>query len=271
LIWSIKDSSRLKSFIIYKDTVAGTSKLFDSTLASKRKYIDSLDKIKNIVYYYKIKATDRDNAESIFSNEQRTISFSPPAAVSPTNLSVKNDTSILFKWRKIPNALKYNLEFGTDSTFGTSTKIQLADTMYAKNFNQNTNYYWRVQTLDTTHFSSYSAISSFQTLILAPSLDSIKPGNRLDTLSWSMKSINNLKYFKIYRDTVSAPTKLLDSISGEARRYIDTLSLQNNKKYFYRIIAGNLQNIESDFSNVLNVVPVNSLPKAIKLVNKILF
>ena len=268
LIWSIKDSSRLKSFIIYKDTVAGTSKLFDSTLASKRKYIDSLDKIKNVVYYYKIKATDRDNAESIFSNEQRTISFSPPSVISPINLSVKNDTSILFKWRKIPNALKYNLEFSTDSTFRTSTKIQLADTVYVRYLNQNTNYYWRVQTLDTTHFSSYSAISRFQTLILAPSLDSIKPGNRLDTLSWSMKSINNLKYFKIYRDTVSAPTKLLDSISGDARRYIDTISLQNNKKYFYRIVAGNLQNIESDFSNVLNVVPVNSLPKAIKLVNK---
>ena len=268
LSWSIKDSSRLKSFMIYKDTIAGTSKLFDSTLASKRKYIDSLDKVKNVVYYYKIKATDRDNTESIFSNELRSISFTPPSTVSPINLSVKNDTSILFKWRKIPNALKYNLEFGTDSTFRTSTKIQLSDTVYAKNLNQNTNYYWRVQTLDTTHFSSYSVISRFQTIISPPSLDSIKAGNKVDTLSWSVKDVNNLKYFKIYRDTVLTPTKLLDSVSGNIRRYIDTISLQNNKKYYYRILAGNQENIESNFSNILNVIPVNTLPKSVKLENR---
>jgi N-acetylneuraminic acid mutarotase len=268
LSWSVKDSSRLKSFIIYKDTVTGSSKLLDSTLASKRSYIDSLDRIKNVVYFYKIKAINRDNIESVFSNVLRTISFSPPSAVSPTNLSVKNDTSAIFKWRKIPNALKYNLEFGTDSTFRTSTKIQLADTMYAKNLNQNTDYYWRVQTLDTTRFSSYSAISRFQTFILAPSLDSVKPGNKVDTLSWSVKGVNDLKYFKIYRDTVASPTKFLDSVSGNARRYIDTISLQNNKKYYYRILAGNQQNIESNFSNILNAIPVNALPKSVKLVNR---
>ena len=125
-----------------------------------------------------------------------------------------------------------------------------------------------VYSVITTQLGCESLKSANVLFILVPSLDSIKPGNRLDTLSWSVKDVSNLKYFKIYRDTVSSPTKLLDSVSGNVRRYIDTISLQNNKKYFYRIVAGNQQNNESDFSNVLNVIPFNSLPKPVKLANR---
>jgi outer membrane protein assembly factor BamB len=61
---------------------------------------------------------------------------------------------------------------------------------------------------------------------------------------------------------------LLDSISGSLSTYIDKTNLQLNIKYYYRIIAGNQQNIESDYSNILTATPINTLPKAIKLVNK---
>ena len=103
---------------------------------------------------------------------------------------------------------------------------------------------------------------------MAPNLNSVTPSNRIDTIKWSVQSSNNIKYFKIFRDTVTDPKVLLDSISSSLRTYIDTSKLQLNKKYFYSIITGNNENIESGFSNVLSATPFNTNPKTVALINK---
>ena len=66
-------------------------------------------------------------------------------------------------------------------------------------FTENKNYYWRVQTQDTVHYSNWSNFNRFQTFLIPPIISAVKAGNRVDTISWSIKNTTNVKYFKIYR------------------------------------------------------------------------
>jgi len=254
---------------IYKGTSVSPSIKYDSTILS-RSYSDSANNIFNTILYYRITSIGSGLNESSYSNEIRTISFKPSTLLSPINLAVKSDTTCKFVWSKIPNALSYKLQYSVDSLFTTNVIEQVVtDTSYTKaGLEENKNYYWRVQTQDTVHYSNWSNFNRFQTFLIPPIISAVKAGNRVDTIIWSIKNTTNVKYFKIYRDTVTNPIKLLDSISGSLSTYIDKISLQLNIKYYYRIIAGNQQNIESDYSNILAATPTNTLPKAIKLVNK---
>ena len=259
----------VNKFRIYKSNSNNPITKTDSTLLVSS-YTDSLNQIFNTPLYYRVTSLGPNNLESGYSNELRTIAFNPPVLASPIDKFVKADLSINFKWATIPNATKYKLQFSTDSNFinGVS-EINQIDTSYSKSgLIDNTTYYWKVQTWDSLHYSVWSKINRFQTYILPPTFTKLMMGNKIDTLFWTVANSTNLKYFKIYRDTVAEPVKLLDSIAGNLTTYIDTNKLQLNVRYYYRIIAGNNQNLESDYSNILNGKPFNRPPVVTKLLDK---
>lgn len=254
---------------IYKGTSVSPSIKYDSTILS-RSYSDSANNIFNTILYYRITSIGSGLNESSYSNEIRTISFKPSTLLSPVNLAVKSDTICKFIWSKISNALSYKLQYSQDSLFVSNVNEQIvSDTSYTKvGLAENKNYYWRVQTQDTVHYSSWSNFNRFQTFLIPPIISAVKAGNKVDTISWSIKNTSNVKYFKIYRDTTNNPVKLLDSISKDIRSYIDTSKLILNLKYYYRIVVGNTNNIESDFSNSIYGIPFNTKPISLKLQSK---
>ncbi len=134
----------------------------------------------------------------------------------------------------------------------------------------NTNYFWRVRVGDENGFGFWSSINKFQTYIEPPILSIINPGNKVDTLFWTLRG-DSTRYLKtyIYRDTVENPTTLIDSTFGSVSTYIDTLSLKINKKYHYRLRVVNIENTISDFSQNLAGIPFNKKPTALGLVEKI--
>ena len=254
---------------IYKGTSVSPSIKYDSTILS-RSYSDSTNNIFNTILYYRITSIGSGLNESSYSNEIRTISFKPSTLQSPINLAVKSDTICKFIWSKIPNALSYKLQYSQDSLFVSNVNEQIvSDTSYTKvGLAENKNYYWRIQTQDTVHYSNWSNFNRFQTFLIPPIISAVKAGNKVDTISWSIKSTSNIKYFKIYRDTTNNPVKLLDSISKDIRSYIDTSRLVLNKKYYYRVVVGNVTNIESDYSNSIYSTPYNTKPVSVKLQSK---
>ena len=268
--WSIKNTTNVKYFKIYRDTVTNPIKLLDSVGKDIRAYADASNLILNTKYYYRVVVGNNDNVESSYSNEIKSIVFGASTLLSPINLAVKSDTTCMFVWSKIPNALSYKLQYSEDSLFATNVIEQVVtDTSYTKaGLSENKNYYWRVQTQDTVHYSNWSNFNRFQTFLIPPIISAVKAGNRVDTISWSIKNTTNVKYFKIYRDTIANPQIVLDSIAGSLRTYIDTTKLQLNKKYYYSLITGNNENIESTYSNELSATPFNTLPRTIALTNK---
>lgn len=260
----------VNKLLIYKSIDPNPNFKSDST-SLLSSYVDSSNQYFNTPLYYRISSKGASNIESGFSNEIRTIAFTAPVLKSPYNNSVKNDLSVSIRWGKIPNATKYKIQFSKDSSFVVNVEeINQVDTFFIKSgLIDNTSYFWRVQTWDSIHHSVWSDKYRFQTFILPPNFNTLKMGNKLDTLSWSVANSENLKYFKIYRDTVPEPKILLDSIAGNKFSYIDTSNLNLGVKYFYRIIAGNKENLESEYSNILNGIPFNRPPLVAKLSDKI--
>ena len=270
LTWTVNNSRNLKAFKIYRATSTNPTAKIDSISANSLTYTDSV--VNGIKYFYRITAINTENIESDFSNELFANSFDITVLDSPLNKTIKEKLKPTFKWRGVDVATTYNIQISTDSSF---VSVNIIDTSVVSNtlvFNKgladNTSFYWRVRVGDAKGYSNWTKFNSFQTFVLPPSLLTISPANKRDTIKWSVQSANNIKYYKLYRDTIPNPARLIDSIPGALRIYIDTNNLKLNIKYYYKIIAGNNQNIESDFSNELSATPFNVLPKAVALSNK---
>ena len=270
LEWSVNNTRNLKAFKIYRGTNTNPAIKLDSISASNFTYNDSVSN--GIKYYYRITAVNMDNIESDFSNELFANSFDVTVLDSPSNHKVKEVLTPNFKWQAIQSANRYNIQITTDSTLAginvLDTVIGVTSLFYSINLSDNTRFYWRVRVGDEKGYGNWTAKNTFQTFVLAPTLLKVSPSNKRDTLSWSVQSPKNIKYFKIYRDTIQNPLILIDSIESSFRSYIDTTNLKISTKYYYRIIAGNNENIESNYSNELFATPFNTLPRTISLANK---
>ena len=268
--WSLNSLRNIKAFKIYRGLSTNPTTKIDSISSSSLTYSDSVTN--GVKYYYRVTAVNSDNVESLYSNELFANSFGIAVLDSPSNNKVKEGLIPNFKWSSVEFATRYNIQISLDPNFAGSiildTVTSLNALKYTKGLSDNTTFYWRVRVGDDKGYGNWTEKNVLQTYVLAPSIISVMPSNRIDTLKWSVQSSNNIKYFKIFRDTISSPKILLDSISGSLRTYIDTTKLQLNKKYYYSIITGNNENIESEYSNTLSATPFNTKPKTVSLNNK---
>ncbi len=268
--WTINSSRNIKAFKIYKGTATNPTTKIDSISVSNLTYSDSV--INGTKYYYRVTAINTDNVESDYSNELFANAFDKTILDSPSNNKVKEILQPTFKWQAVADVTKYQIQITTVATLAIinvlDTVTALNSLLYTKGLADNTTFYWRVRNGDAKGYSSWTSINTFQTYVLAPTIISIIPSNKRDTINWTVSNSTNIKYFKIFRDTISNPTTLIDSINGSLRKYIDTTGLSINKKYYYRLVTGNNQSIESEFSNTLNATPFNTLPKVVALGNR---
>jgi len=82
------------------------------------------------------------------------------------------------------------------------------------------------------------------------------PGNQQITLCWNANTESNLAKYRIYRDTSSPATTLIDSCvaSSPDTFYIDT-GLANGQIYYYRTTAVDSAGNESEYSDEINATP----------------
>jgi outer membrane protein assembly factor BamB len=268
--WTVNSLRNIKAFKIYRGTATNPTTKIDSISSASLTYKDSVTN--GVKYYYRVTAVNTDNIESLYSNELFANSFGVTVLDSPSNNKVKEILKPTFKWQSVEFATKYNIQISTSSLFANTpildTVTSLTSLLYAKGLSDNTTYFWRIRVGDDKGYGNWTSKSTFQTYVLAPTLLSVAPSNKIDTLKWSVLSSSNIKYFKIYRDTVNNPIKLIDSINSTLRLYIDTTKLNLNQKYYYRITTGNNENIESDYSNIIDATPFNTKPRAIKFSDK---
>jgi len=119
-------------------------------------------------YYYKLHLlTDGDTSK--WTSVRRLTTISKVVMTSPADDEVDVLVYDDFAWDAIRGAQYYILEYGTDPTFATTTKVSVSGTTYspATNFLSQTDYYWRVRCVtasDTTdawdeyHFKTYFGV-----------------------------------------------------------------------------------------------------------------
>jgi len=267
--WNQNPLGTVNKFYVYKGTDSiNTSKLDSTGIVGN--YTDSTNQLFNTILYYRLTSIGTPNLESGYSNEIKTIAFTAPILKTPTDLLIKADTIQTFSWSKIKNATKYRLQYSLDSNFVNNVIENIVvDTSYTKaGLTNNTSYFWRLQTWDSVHYSTWSKVRRFQTLVMPPIFTNIKAGNKRDTLIWQTNASQNIKYIRIYRDTINTPTIPIDSVSGTTLQYIDTINLKLNKKYYYRLVSFNYNNISSVYSNVDSATPYNRSPIPISLTSR---
>lgn len=267
------DSVRIKSMKIYRSYTPEISKMYDS-LTQNFIYIDTLNYGKSI--YYSITLINQDNIESDKSNIVKITTFGKPALISPSSNQKGVNLKPIFSWTDDTLAVKKELQISNDSNF-VSFAYGFNSIITSNSFNvtdstkilPNTNYYWRVRSGDKNGFGPWSESRLFQTYVEKPIFNLVKPGNKVDTLSWSLRG-DSLRYKRtyIYRDTLPLPEKLIDSVNGAISKYIDNKNLEINKRYYYRIRVENIEGSFSDYSNIISAVPFNTKPVAKGLTNK---
>jgi gliding motility-associated-like protein len=269
LKWIQNPLGTVNKFKVYKSLNDSTTQLYDST-GIRYSYTDSANSVFNTILYYKLTSTGNGIMPSGFSNQIRTIAYTPPALVFPADSAIGVDTVVTLRWNRIPNATRYHLQLSTDSTFTTATQqFTVTDTSYTRSgLPGNTMYYWRVQTRDSVRFSTWSARKKFETFVLPPRLISVSPGNKRDTLTWSNPNSTNIDSFRIYRSRDTVNKVLLAAVSGTQLSFIDTFSLMLDSTYYYWVTAVNRVGTVSAYSNRLSGTPFNKRPITVGLQNK---
>ncbi len=227
----------------------------------------------NKTFYYRTSAVNSDKVESSLSNEANIFTLGRPTLISPLNNSFNVSQTPKFIWSNINNGFKNQLQISIDSNFTKniidSNSLDSSFTLNNK-LQNNTSYYWRVRSIGKNNTSDWTNSYKFTTNLPVPNFLSLNGGNKIDTLSWSYSDTTVIKYYRIYRDTLDAPTKLIDSVSSDKLNYIDSKSLLLNTKYYYRISAVDNNGIESEFSSTRNIILTNKKPIVAVLNDKII-
>ncbi len=88
-----------------------------------------------------------------------------PVLINPLNNSINNPTIVDFYWKKVFNAVRYQIQVATDSLFNDifyTDQYVYDSTITLGGFNYATKYYWKVNSYDIYNISYNSAVWNFK-------------------------------------------------------------------------------------------------------------
>lgn len=182
-----------------------------------------------------------------------------PSLSSPLDRAIKQGTSPTLTWNPASNAVSYQIQVSTDSTFSALVLNDSSLTATSRGIGplaNKTKYYWHVRGANLGGLGVYSNPWSFTTVLSTPTNLISVAGNKKISLSWSPIDSQSIRYYKIFRGTSSPASSVIDSVSVPATFYVD--SSLGNVQYFYRITAVDSTGEESPFSNEVNAIPLVS-------------
>jgi len=252
-----------------QDSTFATIVYDDSTIKADSVHVGILSK--NTSYFWRLKSLNlAGSSDWSVSRRFTTHDVLPVGLVSPANNSINQPLSLTLSWSTPAYFSTYRLQVAMDSSFSSPVFDDSTITGAAKQLGlvaSDTDYFWRVMVIDSGSRSPWSPTWRFKTLILAPSIVNISPGDNEITLSWSASSSPGVIKYKLYRGTSSPASTLVDSTI--ATSYVDS-GLTNGTRYFYRITSENSHYVEGPPSSEVNSIPFNQPPHAARLSNVLL-
>jgi transcriptional regulator CtsR len=203
----------------------------------------------NSTYYYRVRAYSAAG-NSNYSNEASATTLPPPPPApilkSPASGSTVPGLTPRLEWNASNGAVSYGIQVATSSSF-TNVVVSvtgITDLYYDVApgiLNWNTNYYWRVNAVNSfDSTSSWSSYRYFKTAVgpppTAPSDLTAGPvsSSRID-LTWQDNS-NDETGFKIERKTGSGSYSQIATVGANVTRYSSS-RLGANTTYYYRVRA----------------------------------
>ncbi|MHA1292521.1 MAG: fibronectin type III domain-containing protein [Promethearchaeota archaeon] len=228
----------------------------------------------NGTYYYTITSVDKTGHESRASNEVVTtvgdiVKPNAPILNTPESYPIDNDGTILINWtfQNLDDVISCNIyrsrysEFQVNSSnFLTNilkTSLSFEDQLVLSGF-----YYYMVTSIDLNGLESIPSnkVNTTYIDITPPAIpQNVKfeiTQNREVTLSWDDNNDFDFSYYKVYRSnqkiTDENINKLSPVVTTTKSSWKDT-DLSAGKKYYYVIIAVDLNGLESKISKNIEI------------------
>ncbi len=114
--------------------------------------------------------TNTDISNSVPGVNQATVEQSGfvnalPVLTNPLNNSINNPTIVDFYWKKVFNAVRYQIQIATDSLFNDifyNDQYVYDTTITLGSFNYATKYYWKIYSYDVNNISYNSSVWNFK-------------------------------------------------------------------------------------------------------------
>ena len=193
---------------------------------------------------------------------------SNPSIVQPINGSKNQPISVVAKWGAVPFAVNYHLQFGTDSTFASTTLDTLtADTLKSINNLQNSKKYFIRVNADNTSGNSAWSNSNFTTIVALPGAPMLVSPTNYSTnqpinlaLSWTKGLDADSTEVQFGQDSTFANTLKDTTVSNSS---LNVQNLQNSKNYSWRAKSKNFAGVSnwsngSSFTTIAHVNPLSS-------------
>jgi regulation of enolase protein 1 (concanavalin A-like superfamily) len=230
-----QDSLFISGLVVNDSTITDTVKSVNILLYSSR-------------YFWRVRARNVGGASSFTPARSFITIVGPPALLSPANNAGGQALTVNLRWGKVPRAIAYRLQMGTDSTFATgvikndSSIVDTTRTISGLVINQR--YYWRVNARDGSGAGPFSPVWSFLTATPLPDpLALITPANEAsvagDSVRFLWRSTQPLveRYALEYAADSLFVFKIVDSTLTDTSKVVRGLLI--GSRYFWRVRAKN--------------------------------
>ncbi len=188
-------------------------------------------------------------------------------SITPSGFTAEpGDKEIFLHWNTSEDNLLdhftiYKNDIGPNGAYKKIADLKKSIGMYKdKNLKNGTQYYYKlaatnVRNIEGTAADPISCIPVSSKPPLTPKNFIIDPYDKKNFLKWDLNDELDLKGYFIYRNNFSnGEFQKIASVSSNANSFIDT-GLKNGIRYYYKITAYNLANLESFYSSTLSGTP----------------
>lgn len=201
----------------------------------------------NTGYFWKVRAknpsgTGAWSAEWPFT----TSSLGTPLALYPADNATQMPLDATLKWSRAENALSYHLEISKEADFKkTALFTDIADTLFKPDiFEKNTQYFWRIKSVNTEENSGWSKVSAFYSIYDSPEVPAAHTKGLEDfvpdvfILSWNEAKLASYYQLQI-SETDDFNTVVFDTSGIQNLQLEINHKLEREKHYYWRIRAIN--------------------------------
>ncbi len=223
-------------------------------------------------YYWRANATDAGGTgvwSSVWSFTTQAGAPIAPTLATPSNGAISQPLSLTLTWGSVANAVTYEAQVATVSTFATTISDQASLAAVSAPVGGLANgiaYYWRVNATDGGGTGAWSSVWKFTTIVAAPGVPALaSPANGTAgqatsvTLSWS--AATGATSYSALVSTTSTFATTVSSQAGMTGVSAAVSGLANSTAYFWEVNAANAGGTSS-WSGVWSFTTVVAPPSA---------
>lgn len=228
----------------------------------------------NTVYYWRIRSLNSSGISpwSAVSSFTTIPLPSVPLLLSPSDLVFDISTNPILSWQTAANATIYQAQISMVSDFSSVTNELNTDATSTSvtGLINNSIYYWRIRSLNSSGVSSWSAVWSFKTIpvpsIPAPLYPADLATNVVTNPTLSWEASQNATSYELQISMISDFSSILIDEVGIPSISFQSSELDNNTIYYWRVRATNFDG-SSAWSETKSFTTIAALPEIPKLLN----